>query len=212
MTTDPRIDELTKRLLRPDSVEAVRATLVRIDELSDDHELRMQVGFLFSQAFQCLRELTASDLELTSSVLLNDLLPRCLVPNQDRDEHRFSSLFEEWIDELPEENRYAIRQTAISHALAALDGASVRSALRLIGSIGYWDSELLSRLERLIGSHDNETGDHSLMIRAWLAPTPQSTPELLTELHRRIALRRNVHLSIHSSIDRYARNCRGHLV
>jgi hypothetical protein len=194
MTTDPQLNELGKLLLRPESVAAVRDVLVRIDQLSIKPDLRHQAGLLSARAFSCLRELAAGDPDLATAVLLHDLLPRCLAPTQSFHGEGFSRLFGQWLDDLPPEHRKQVRRTAMLHATAAFDEMTVRLSLRLIVSIGYWDDGLLARLDQLIASSDNETGDDALSVRAWLAPVPESIPDLLRILHRRIEKRRNFHL------------------
>ena len=190
MNTDPRIDELKAVLLRPGSVQDIRAALELIDESSGEPELSTERAMVIRHGFGCLRELTAGDPDVASTVLMQDLLPRCLKSDQGGDQQkspRYDTVFGDWLNGLPEQIRRQVRQAAIPAALAALGGDGVRNALRLISSVGYWEDQLLARLDEIIEAHDDEIGDHALSVRVGLAPMPpERSPWLIESLDNRI--------------------------
>src|SRR4051794_20990630 len=122
MSTDTRIDELKAVLLRPGSVQDIRAALEPIDESSGEPELSTERAMLIRQGFGTLRELTAGDPDGASTVLVQDLLPRCLKTDRGGDQQklpRYDIVFGEWLKGLPEQFRLRVRQAAIPAALAA---------------------------------------------------------------------------------------------
>jgi len=197
MSTDPRLTELGQRLLRPESIASVRAVLTQLDELSKESGLGMEVVALVHRAVGWLQELSAADPESAVSVLIDDLLPRSLLADGETDRKqlpRYEYLFGEWLAALSEDHRHTVRQAALPYAMRALDGKEVRNALRIIGSIGYWEDDLLNRLDALIASRDDEVGDHALSVRAWLASPPEASARLVDDLHRRMERGPSMHL------------------
>src|SRR5579862_2994786 len=99
MSDDPRIAEVQRRLFQPVSVEDVRGTLPVLDELSVSSDLERASEEGLRRAFACLRELTASEPDMAIEILINDLLPRCLVQDKADDRgygYRHCHTFGEW--------------------------------------------------------------------------------------------------------------------
>lgn len=190
MSIDLRIKEISEQLVRPESVEAVRTVLARIDQLPSEPELWLHLNGLIRRAFGSIRELTVGDDKKATTVMIEDLLPRCLRPVTEVDSQklpRYDIVLGEWLASLSEERRHEIRKVALPRALNSLDGQTVQNALRLIGSIDYWDQELLNRLDDLIEIREDDVGDQALSVRVWLCPAEQRAPWLLSQLHARIA-------------------------
>jgi hypothetical protein len=194
MSDDSRINELSHRLARPESIAAVQTTMFELDELLREQDPPPRVAWLIERAFTCLRELTTSEHEQGISLLIEDLLPRCLLPDADGNSKRlpeYNVIFREWLETLPDHLRHRVRQIALPAAIRELSGSGIRNALRLIGSIGYWNEQLLLHLGQLIRRHDDEVGDHALSIYCWLVPNLDRDRWRIDELHSRMIRRSN---------------------
>ncbi|HYH63332.1 MAG TPA: hypothetical protein VD866_01400, partial [Urbifossiella sp.] len=189
--SDPRMAEVREVLRRPTGVEELRGALALLDAVPPSPDLVREVADECRQVFQRLRQQTAEQPDVAVEVLTRDLLPRCLTPDEESDDsygYRPSHTFGEWLDDLPEEYRGRVRRATLPAALAALGGAGVRNALRLISAVGYWDAEVLGALDALARARSDEAGDHALSARVALCPglTPDTRGEYLALLHNRI--------------------------
>ncbi|HEY1376694.1 MAG TPA: hypothetical protein VGF55_07860, partial [Gemmataceae bacterium] len=198
MSDDPRLADAQRRLLRPASIDDVRGTLPVLADLTASPELMKSAEEGLRRAFEILRELTTPDPDQAVKVLIADLLPLCLVPDRADDRgfgHRLSYVFGPWLADLPEEHRHQVRAAVLPQALAALGGDSVRNAIRLISSIGYWDNEILAALDGIVRVKEDETGDHALSALVALRPglDPHLRERYLKKLHNRIPAGPNLH-------------------
>jgi hypothetical protein len=186
MSESPRLTELQQRLTHAGTVTEVRQVLADLDRLAVETPTN-GIRDVIDQALRSLQTLTAADPLQAVPVLVDDLLPRCLQPDQPGDEERwprFDVLLREWLQTLPDGPRVEVRRTAVPRALKASHGDGVRNALRVLSSIGYGAPKVLRRLDDLWARRSDETGDYALAVRAWLCPHPLG--RLRRNLHQRI--------------------------
>ncbi len=198
MSDDPRIVDVQRRLLRPSSADDVLSTLAVLDSLSAAPDFAKQADGGLRRAFECLRGLTASRPDLAAAILINDLLPRCLVPERsdiDGFGHWPCYVFGEWLRDLPEDKCHEVRLVALPRAVEAFGSEAVRNAIRLVSSIAYWDEYLLDSLDQLAREHEDETGDHAMSARVGLGEwlNEGAREFYLNKLHRRIPAGPNLH-------------------
>jgi hypothetical protein len=191
MNDDPRMADIRRRILRPESVEDVRRTLPDLDVLSREPNSERWAAEEFQRAFERLRVLTAAEPDQAFEILTGDLLPRCL-RSDSRDDNGNGYIlchtFGEWLADLPEEHRLRVRATVLPQAIATLSGDRARNAIRLISSIGYWNVDVLAALDQIALSREDEVGDHALSARVHLCldPNASSRSLFLKKLHGRI--------------------------
>lgn len=136
MSDDPRLAEVRRQLRRPASLDDILIMLPVLDELvaGTSPKVAQEGKELLIQAFESLRELTAGEPDRAATILIHDLLPRCLLPDQVKEDFgdRPCYTFGKWLDNLPEDRRGRVRAEALPRTLASLDGPSVRNSIRLI--------------------------------------------------------------------------------
>lgn len=200
MSTDPRLAEVERLLRSPASVDDVREVLPLLDELAAGEGTAEAVADGFRDAVHTLQELTEADPKQAVKLLLDDILPRCLVadrPGEDEYGWFLSYGFGEWVNDLPEAERHDVRLVALPRAVATFEGPAVRNALRLVSAVGYWNDSILAALDRLAGDRADVVGDHALSCRASLCPpqNPEVRSAHLSMLHGRIPGGPNRHLN-----------------
>ncbi len=198
MNGDSQLAEIRRRLIRPESVADVLDQLPGLDELARTPDAAKEAEDLQIRAFVCMRELTATEPERAVEIITQSLLPRCLVPDAEAYNaygNSYSSALGEWLDDLSEEYVRRIRAVALPRAVVALGKDGTRNAIRLISSIGYWDDSILSALDQLAASREDDTGDHAQAASVGLC-SPSRPPDRtwhLGRLHRRLPCGPNFH-------------------
>ena len=199
MADKERIDELAEACSQGNSSEEILACLEEVRKLQTSGDItlerRLQIQLT---AFQTVRNLlrTTQSSKAAELVILQYLAPTSLLSDEPGQylirQHR--DVLGEWLNELPDVDRRSIRAKVLEQALPLLDGTSVRDACSVISSIGYRDAAVVEALWKSVRSNDSEVGDAALSTLSWLGITGAEKPQVLQELHSRIAKRYNERL------------------
>lgn len=185
-------EELLSRLTRPASVDDVRGALPVLCGLLANPETAEEATDHLEDAFRVLRRMTADDPDAALELLTDEMVPLCLVPDDQGDElaRELRRSLSHWLGTLPDEHRGRGRDAVLSRAIVALEGSAVEHAVSLIESVGYWDDDVRDALKRLAFGRDDDAGGRALAALATLHAIQEDPelPEALARLHHGITL------------------------
>jgi hypothetical protein len=157
-------------------------------ELSTKERYELQV-----HAFRTLRELTAETPDVAEVLILEYLLPQCLVTHPDAsiELHQHRECLADWLNQYPETVRHDLRDKVLDRLYQHLQSSEPVVACWLVSRIGYRTDEVVDALWNIVRQDDDEIGDTAIHTLTSLGvPLVQREP-ILSELHRRAASRYN---------------------
>lgn len=204
--TDQEKQDLRRAFIYPKGFPEILERFHNLGRLVDAGELtQVEASELRVDAFRAMRESTTRDLGEARHVLLNLLLPHCLLPEPaDIDLiHSVRSYRRElarWVDTWEGEGREDLLQDVLGELKAALDGPTPEPACWTIASIGYRDAETIDVLWRRLAAADRSPDNAStredfedkiLAILCDLGPSSLERARLLDDLIGRAKVRCN---------------------
>jgi hypothetical protein len=193
MTPNPQIGDLDDRLqaaLSPAEIRAVLATV--LDRIGQEPDSKTWKALL-DRVVQAIHDVTAADPEAAAQAILSDLVPLCLgdALRDPHDRSKYRRFCVEWVGELPDQTRTAVRADLCAAAVTALTTTQVENALGLISVLGYADPNVVSALGAMVRSGPAALGDRVLSVLVRLCPDPAHTAGYRAELHGRMPIRWN---------------------
>jgi len=172
----------------------VLRVLEQLNGLQESGELPVKDRFdLQAHAFRTLRELTAETPGNAEDIILERLLPECLVVDTDASfelyQHR--ECLADWLNQYPEPVRHALRGKILDLLLPYLRSSEPVAACWLVSQIGYRTGELIDALLDIIRQNDDKTGDTAIATLVSLGVLPSQRASVLQQLHKRVASRYN---------------------
>ena len=146
---------------------------------------------LENSGFSNLKLATASDADAASEIILNHLLPKCLHEHDHSSVaaasamHRLRELLREWIEQYPDEQRWSLRERALSATLNAAETDQAEPPLWTISAIGFRSPEAMRVLWRL-ASRDDNIGDIAVSTLASLGVSAADRGRLISEIQVRL--------------------------
>lgn len=185
-------EELLSRLTRPASVDDVRGALPVLRGLLANPEAAKDAEDHIEDAFRVLRRMTADDPDAALELLTDEMLPLCLVPDDQADEltGKLRRSLSHWLGTLPDEHRGRGRDAVLTRAIGALEGSAVEHSVSLIGSVGYWNDDARDALKRVAFGRDDDAGGRALATLAALHAIQEDPdlPRALARLHHGVTL------------------------
>ena len=187
-------NRLSKKFFHSAEPEEILLGLVHLNDLHQLGELSTKDKFELSvYAFQTLQELTDDDPNMGESLILDHLLPLCIVNYTEAiiSIHRLRECLIGWLNQYPEQVWISLREKVLERLYASLESEDTRAICLTISQIGYRTDKSVAILWNLIKDNDDEIGDTALSTLTLLG-IPTNKREIITsELHKRVISRHN---------------------
>ncbi len=193
ISTEENTQQLSDKIYNVSSIDELRQIVFDMRRRGGTETEPGRLDDLLPLAFLTARRLTAESPQKAEPLIIDELLPLCLQPKEERSDGRghnpFPEILRSWLDELPERNRFGTRRQILSVAEIELGGARIREALILIHTIAYRDPSVVRALRIAIKARDDEIGDLALATLVNFGVPRGCKEKLISELIRRIRLR-----------------------
>ena len=195
MADKPEVyNRLLQQFYQSSDTDEVLRVLKQLEELQELGELSAKDKYdLQAYAFRTLQKLTVETPEAAESIILDHLLPQCLVTHPDASaelrQHR--ECLADWLNQYPEAVRHDLRDKVLDRLYPYLQSSEPVVACWLVSRIGYRTDEAVDALWNIVRQDDDEIGDTAIHTLTSLGvPLVQREP-ILSQLHRRAASRYN---------------------
>jgi len=193
--------ELWQGFREAETVRQIVSDLESLDELAENGKLSVSDAYgLRFNAFDALRELTARNPVEAKHLILDSLLPFCVLPPVQIPEDaryefsKYLDVLRDWVEQYEEAERSNLRDSVLDALVLHLGDAEPQSTCWAIGRIGFRRDDVVETLWNVVDRHDNPTGDCALSVLASLGVPGQERERVLAEAHSRVPKRQTLGL------------------
>lgn len=189
MSGKPKVySQLLQQLHQSSDIDQVLQILEELKGLRKSGELSVKDSYdLQAYGFRTLRELTIEASDTAEEIILERLLPQCLLicPDASMELYYHRECLADWIDQYPEDVRVDLRDKVLNRVYPQLESSEPLAACRIVSRIGYRSDEIVEALWCIVGENDNKVGDAAIETLVFLGVPYAERESVLQEVHRR---------------------------